>query len=216
MITSALKNQKRSLRKTVASLLAALTPHDIQSQSRAIAKNVESLLPFRQCRAVSCYLSMPSGEVDTSFLVSSILASGKSLFVPKIDKLTAGRMDILRVYDSDDLNSLPPGTWGIREPDVSRNGELRQSVLDDDCDDLDIILVPGVAFDHALSRLGHGKGYYDRFISSYIASGRKRPVLVALALREQILTSEIVPMGEHDWTMDYIVGPDGVISRGDV
>lgn len=42
------------------------------------------------------------------------------------------------------------------------------------------------------------------------------PSTVALALREQILTSEIVPMAEHDWSMDYIVGPDGVISQGDV
>ena len=77
-----------------------------------------------------------------------------------------------------------------------------------------------------MSRLGHGKGYYDRFITSYTAS-RLRPllgshadlslfhyflttILVALALRQQIIDGE-VPMGEHDWKMDMIVGPDGII-----
>jgi len=40
-----------------------------------------------------------------------------------------------------------------------------------------MIILPGVAFDHTLSRLGHGKGYYDRFITSYVASGRTKPLL---------------------------------------
>jgi 5-formyltetrahydrofolate cyclo-ligase len=95
-------------------------------------------------------------------------------------------------------------------------------------------VLQGVAFDRSLSRLGHGKGYYDRFISSYVASGRPRPLLgvssgcafpvcfpilkcvilfptVALALRDQVLDAGQVPMGEHDWKMDMIITPDEII-----
>ena len=88
----------------------------------------------------------------------------------------------------------------------------------------------GVAFDRSLSRLGHGKGYYDRFISSYIASGRNKPLLstfkfflisplrvliyygeiVGLGLREQLQTTA-VPIDESDWKLDMLVTPDEVI-----
>ena len=93
-------------------------------------------------------------------------------------------------------------------------------------------LSSGVAFDRSLSRLGHGKGYYDRFISSYIASGRNKPLLgmfiwpyitvtsfwiyinfweiVGLSLREQ-LQSTAVPIDESDWKLDMLVTPDEVI-----
>jgi len=83
----------------------------------------------------------------------------------------------------------------------------------DEGEGLDLILVPGVAFDESMARLGHGKGYYDRFLHEYIAStGRTRPVLVALALREQILEGEQIPMiKDHDWRMDSVIGPDGVL-----
>jgi 5-formyltetrahydrofolate cyclo-ligase len=76
---------------------------------------------------------MPSGEVNTSEIVSNILRSGKpgspcqskniysvwegkTLFVPKIDKSVDGKMDFLRIYGEDDVKALPAGTWGIREP----------------------------------------------------------------------------------------------------
>jgi len=70
----------------------------------------------------------------------------------------------------------------------------------------------GVAFDRSLSRLGHGKGYYDRFISSYIASGRNKPFLVGLSLREQMLPTA-VPIDESDWKLDMLVTPDEVIGE---
>jgi len=84
---------------------------------------------------------MPSGEVDTASVVFEVLESGtsndpimitlsklpsqgKTLFVPKVmDK--HGRMDCMKIYDKNDLLSLPSGVWGIKEPDAFWQGEPR-------------------------------------------------------------------------------------------
>jgi len=81
---------------------------------------------------------------------------------------------------------------------------------------LDVIFMPGVAFDRAFARLGHGKGYYDRFINAYTSERAHRPLLVALALREQIVPTGQIPMSEHDIPVDVIVSPDEVIIRADL
>jgi len=181
----------------------------ISSTARAVAAQILSSKFFRESKTVSCYLSM-QGEVDTTPIVSEILRSGKTLFVPKIDKTTEGRMVLLRVYDEDDQGALPSGVWGIKEPLDTWNGKPRLNALDAG---VDVILVPGVAFDRSLSRLGHGKGYYDRFLSSYVASMGSPPLLVALALREQVLDAGKIPTGENDWKMDMIVTADGVLDE---
>ncbi|KAF5371576.1 hypothetical protein D9758_003578 [Tetrapyrgos nigripes] len=216
-----LKSQKKALRKAVSATLRNLEPSSIQEQSSAVTAKILSLLSFRQCKNISCYLSMPSGELDTSEIVRAILRAGKTLYVPKIDVTKDGKMDFWQVYDEEDLESLPGGVWGIREPTAEYKCVTRLNALDSSSG-IDMILLPGVAFDRTMSRLGHGKGYYDRYINSYIASGRPRPLLVALALREQLIdptfitppeldTSAIVPMAEHDWKMDLIVTPDEVL-----
>ncbi len=85
-------------------------------------------------------------------------------------------------------------------------------------DGLDLILAPGVAFDHTGGRLGHGKGYYDRYLTRAEQWATKRgvpaPVTVALALREQVLPpSERVPADERDRVLDGIIAPDGTSLR---
>jgi len=93
---------------------------------------------------------------------------------------------------------------------------------DEDSTPLDVILIPGVAFDRSLGRLGHGKGYYDRFLSSYsslaLARGHPKPLFVGLALREQVLDAGQVPVGTKDVSVDVVVTPDEtiqVIASGD-
>jgi len=171
---------------------------------------VLSLPSFVKSSSVSCYLSMPSGEVDTPALVREILRSGKTLFVPKIDTAVGGRMELLQIYDVDDLDALPAGVWGIREPERLRCGQPRTTANDAG---LDMIIVPGLAFDRSLSRLGHGKGYYDRFITAYAAGTRPPPILVGLALREQLLDADAIPTADHDWKMDHIITDQEEVSR---
>lgn len=197
------------MRKMMSNILASIPEQEIQTQSHAVLRHLLASPSFQESKTVSCYLSMPSGELDTSVLVTEILRAGKALFVPK---LHAGRMDFLKVYDEDDLRTFPSGAWGIKEPSDEWQGRCRTAALEPSSGHLDLILLPGVAFDHSLSRLGHGKGYYDKFLSSYTSAhcGHK-PKLVALALREQILEAGKVPIGEHDWKMDIIIGPDGAI-----
>ena len=96
-------------------------------------------------------------------------------------------------------------------------------------DGLDLVLLPGVGFDRQLNRIGHGKGYYDRFIQQchdYAKKlGRESPALgtslyetvltlVALALKEQIVEDGIIPMTEADRKMDVIIANGNTIKPG--
>ncbi|KAH0826702.1 hypothetical protein J3R83DRAFT_5095 [Lanmaoa asiatica] len=231
-----LKSAKKALRSSMAKALRDLTQSDLQSQSEAIIARVIEFPAFKRARTISCYLSMPTAEVQTTALVSSILAdNGKRLFVPSL-AFKEGRMDFVRLYDDDDLRLLPVGLWGIPEPTAEWGSEKRQSgmclhrrclvdssiaqyrllpVSDVSCDDLDLIIMPGVAFDSSLSRLGHGKGYYDHFISSYVGTAKRpQPLLVALSLQQQLLEAGQVPVTDHDWKVDIIVTPKYIITQG--
>ncbi|KAL1702670.1 hypothetical protein EV121DRAFT_209502 [Schizophyllum commune] len=208
--------EKRALRKLVSAKLKALSVAEISQQSEAIASRVLALPAFKESRRISCYMSMPTSEVVTTSLVNSILDHGKTLFIPRISVETPGHMDFLQLHGREDLGSLKAETWGIKEPDLHWLGNPRQSALQ--APGIDVILVPGVAFDRSMSRLGHGKGYYDKFISTYVETGNKRPLLgmsislaFALALREQICENSAVPVTPHDWKMDMIITPDEVI-----
>ncbi|KAH9852279.1 5-formyltetrahydrofolate cyclo-ligase [Lenzites betulinus] len=214
-MAAALAKQKGALRKAMRTTLANLTADEIQAQSRQITRTLLALPEFQQSRAVSCFLSMPAGEVDTAAVVAAIFDAGKTLYVPKMLDKDRGIMDFLQVSGADDLRALPAGQWGIREPDVLVNGQRRPSALAADAEPLDLIVMPGIAFDRSLSRLGYGRGFYDRFLAAYARDrGRaRRPRLVALALREQILEAGQVPVGATDWTVDVIIGPDGIVQR---
>ncbi|KAL1948985.1 hypothetical protein VTO73DRAFT_10791 [Trametes versicolor] len=260
-MASTLAKQKRVLRKAMRATLANLTSEEIQAQSRQITRTLLALPEFQQSKSVSCYLNMPTGEVDTSAVVAAIFDAGKTLYVPKMLDKERGIMDFLQIFGEHDLRTLPAGQWGIREPDEVRAGARRPSALSESAEPLELIVMPGMAFDRSLSRLGYGRGFYDRFLAAYAQAGagsgrggRQRPRLggfsrmaylqcaarttltmvsfstpgssracfcsaadplafssVALALREQILEAGLVPVGETDWKVDVIIGPDGIV-----
>lgn len=128
---------------------------------------------------------MPTGELSTSAIVQDALATGKEVFVPYIHTLESAAtqqkssvMDMLALESMDEFAALTPDRWGI--PSLSKEqaatkknclggtGVSAAAVNPTDEDyGLDLIVMPGMAFDGGFRRLGHGKGYYDHFLNRY-------------------------------------------------
>jgi 5-formyltetrahydrofolate cyclo-ligase len=123
---------------------------------------------------------MEGKEISTTAIVKDALSRNKQVFVPYIHKVQGHErtsiMDMLALDSLEDFRSLQLDNWGI--PSLSKASvPNRENVLGGkglssgdeskvkDSLAFDLIIVPAVAFDHQLNRLGHGKGYYDSFFS---------------------------------------------------
>lgn len=152
---------KAALRKTISTALKSVSNDSITQQSQRAVATVLKLEQYQTARRLSVYLSMPGHEIQTRGIVLDALKTGKKVFVPYITQ-SSPVMNMLALRDLEDYESLEKDRWGIPSLPV-------QSVPDRESwrGGLDMILVPGVAFDARCRRLGHGKGYYDRFLSEY-------------------------------------------------
>ncbi|KAK2858365.1 hypothetical protein FQN49_004810 [Arthroderma sp. PD_2] len=233
-----LSTAKKELRSKIKKILAGVSAESVISQSSLATERLLSMPEYQSARRVSVYLSMPAAEMMTSEIVRDAFSRGKQVFVPYIYKLEAGTaetklsiMEMLALHSIEDYESLQPDRWGIptldassvqdRENCLGGNGLLGESgVLKGEGCGLDFIVVPGMAFDHGRRRLGHGKGYYDRFINRYrnnnsTQAGKvQMPYLAAFCLAEQVLQPpEEVPVGEYDNLVDSLVLGDGRVVR---
>ncbi|KAK1673725.1 5-formyltetrahydrofolate cyclo-ligase [Colletotrichum godetiae] len=233
----AAKNQLRSVMKD---RLALIAHESINNQSRTVFETLKTFRPYVEAQRVSVFLSMPFGEVQTDQIVRHALSTGKHVYVPYLHKSpfppgeTPPRvMDMVRLRDIHDYESLQPDKWGIPSIDPETVHQ-RDRVLGEpgaespDSSFLDLMLLPGVAFDvddksGSLRRLGHGKGFYDLFIRRYTAkydgelSSPKRPVLLyGLALAEQFISRPSdgpIPVAQHDQPLHGLVLGNGEVKR---
>lgn len=126
-------------------------------------------------------------------------------------------MEFLKVLSMEDIESLPPNAWGIPEP--LPLDDLRQNAKEGG---LDLIIMPGLAFDRTCNRIGYGKGYYDKYLEMCQANqkrlglnrtktGTAFPKLVAIGLSTQLIAN--VPTDKYDIKPDLVVlgGPQSVL-----
>ena len=139
------------------------------------------------------YLSFGS-EYDTRVFVDTLLAQGKRLVLPRVDRANR-RLELFEV--SDPQAQTTAGTWGIREP-------VPERCLPAPRKEISLILVPGVAFTPRGDRLGYGGGFYDRLLAGWSS----RPPVVAAAFAVQIV--DRLPMGPDDVRIDAVVTEDGM------
>ncbi|MFH1921951.1 MAG: 5-formyltetrahydrofolate cyclo-ligase [Planctomycetota bacterium] len=160
-----------------------------EEASRVICEKFAALSEFAAAETVMCYVDMRS-EVRTRPFLATALGGSKRIVVPYCHG------DRLGLFLLKSMEELAVGTFKVLEP----KRELR--ALDDrrvDPSRLDLVMVPGVAFDRRGARLGHGRGYYDRLL----AGVRPNTALVALAFECQLFPE--IPTEPHDVYMNKVI-----------
>ncbi|BEJ11601.1 hypothetical protein CspHIS471_0200610 [Cutaneotrichosporon sp. HIS471] len=208
--------RKAALRKEMLRTLRQIPEEALASQSAAVARVLAGQEWYTSAKTVGCYLSMARGELRTHDIVADLLDKGKVVYTPYLPPSAATGEDNLmhmhRLYSPEDHAGCPTDKWGILDPGTKRydvEGD-REDAMDPAAPGLDVILVPGVAFDANCNRLGRGKAFYDRFLATYTAQ-KKRPLLMALALEPQLVDD--VPVTPNDFGLDGVVSPGGVVWR---
>lgn len=178
-----LQQAKRRMRREVLEVAAAL-PADYRAEaSERIAEQVLALDAWRKARVVMAFVSLPT-EPDTRRIIEAAAAAGKTVLLPLC--VSPREMVALPFAGWD---ALEPGYLGIQEPCLSETKVL--------VPEPDLILVPCVTASADGRRLGHGRGYYDRFLAG------RRAETVCLCFRK--LARDDIPVGGTDRRTDRVI-----------
>ncbi|MBL4591804.1 MAG: 5-formyltetrahydrofolate cyclo-ligase [Phycisphaerales bacterium] len=185
---------KHGLRKSSKAALSAMSEDDRRTHSARICALIEQLDEYKQASTILVYAALGT-EVDLDGLMVSALESGKRVCVPRVD-WDAGTMVPTAIMNLD--TDLVVGRYGVRSP----GGNCERIPVSG----LEMVVVPGLAFDCDGGRLGRGKGFYDRLL----VGGALCP-LVGVCFSCQVVGR--VPMEAHDRVMDRVVCEQGVLRR---
>jgi 5-formyltetrahydrofolate cyclo-ligase len=163
--------------------------------SRQIVARFMALPEYAAARTVMFYVDVRS-EVRTRGDLAAALASGKRIVVPWCND--DGELELFHLESMEELQT---GMYKILEPRPELRTVAAKQVS---VEKLDLIMVPGVAFDRRGARMGHGKGYYDKLLEH----ARSDTPLVALAFERQLFPE--IPVAEHDIFMDKLITEAGV------
>jgi len=190
-----IQEAKAALRKQIRGALEKISPAVRTALSAQIRDRLKEQAVWKNAGSVLFFASLPD-ELDLWPLLEEALAAGKTAALPRYhpaDKnYVACRVQNLR-------SEITPGEFGIREP-AARCPEIPLSRLD-------LILVPGVAFDWHGHRLGRGKGFYDRLLAG------TRGVKCGIAFDEQMVNE--VPTGPSDVRMNFMMTPTRGVAIAD-
>jgi len=190
--------KKDSLRKDILQKRLRLPFEEIFELSSTIQKKFLEIRELKGAKRLALYASFKN-EVLTETILEYAVAHRQEVFFPRIVREKKGLM-FLKVHDKEDLAS---GSYDIKEPVHSHRGIHQPEIAVSSS--LDIIVVPGIAFDTNGNRLGYGKGYYDKVLGSI----KETCLIVALAFDFQIVNT--IPAEAHDIKMDKIITESRVI-----
>ena len=188
--------EKQELRKQVLSRRDSLGADERASLSQKITRRILALLSYQRATCVLAYSSIGS-EFDTTGFVADLRARSKTLVLPRAPR-GARMLELYAVRDPE--RELAAGVWGIHEP----RPDLCRRVTPEE---IDFVLVPGVAFTTRCERLGYGKGFYDRLISEF----SRRPPLIAAAFALQVVPE--LPVSPTDQHVDVVITEDATYTR---
>ncbi len=186
-MTDPAEDANADLRARMTELRSAMGEEERRHASSVACTRMANLTSFRQASVIMLYMPI-SNELDPTPLAIRAFQSGKTVCVPKVD-WERGDMSATEVTSFDD-HVMEADEHGFRTP---REGRLLVP------GSIDVLVVPGLAFDAAGRRLGRGGGHYGRFISRL----RRSAIITGLAFDMQIIDD--VPEDEETVRLPSVV-----------
>ncbi|MDP2625050.1 MAG: 5-formyltetrahydrofolate cyclo-ligase [Candidatus Peregrinibacteria bacterium] len=175
---------KESLRKEIRTTRKALSVEEKRTKDIAIKTHLESLPIFQAAKTILFYISNQE-EVDTHSLIKKWLGQ-KNIVIP----VTHPQERTMKLCHLEDWEDLKPGKFGILEIPIEKHIPANHYHID-------LIIVPGIAFDSSGHRIGYGKGYYDTLLNNLSAP------TIGLAYDCQMI--ETIPHEKHDIPIQTIL-----------
>ena len=172
-------SEKELIRERIKKKKQQLTDNEKEIEAANVFEKIEALPEFINAHNIMIYWSMPDELPTHDFIIR--WSKKKTMLLPVVK----GEDMLIKPFSTKE--ELKQGSLGIWEPDVQK--EYLNSI--------DLVIVPGVAFDRDKSRLGRGKGYYDRYFIN------KRIVKIGVCFDFQLLES--IPIDSFDIKMDKVV-----------
>lgn len=179
--------RKAALRSHARAARAALTAAERAGASALICADLQALAAQRGARRIGVYAATAT-EVDVRAAAAAWLAAGLLVAYPRVDGPETMTFRLVAAVPDE-----AAGRFGLREPSADAPA----------VEDLDLLIVPGVAFDREGWRLGQGGGYYDRWLES-----AEVPFTVGVAFVAQLAAA--VPRAPHDVAVDAVLTEDGM------
>jgi 5-formyltetrahydrofolate cyclo-ligase len=189
-----IRKAKRSLRREIARRVRGMSAEDRARESTAVCEHILGSPQYAAARSVLMYHALED-EVDLGTLIDEAVQSGREVLLPVVGG-GAGEMKVVSVHDP--ARDLRDGAFGIMEP--------KGGMPLEDLSGIDLVLVPGRAFDREGGRLGRGGGYYDRFLRRLRPQKAGGPPKLGVAFGCQVVES--VPRTGMD------VLTDGLVTEG--
>ena len=183
-----IRQEKADLRNEMRAVRASLTVQEQRRTARLLLERLEAWSLWKKAETVMAYAAV-RGEADLTPALQSLWREGRRVVLPRCE---GKRLAALAVRGPEELS---PGYMGIPEPKAVCTAV--------DPDEIDLILVPGLAFDRSGGRLGQGAGYYDRFLP--LTHGFRLGVAHAACVVGR------VPADPWDCRMDAILTTDGIL-----
>lgn len=184
-------NNKSELRKKYLEIRSKIDKK--QEKSNIIFERVIKTNEFKEANVIALYKAL-SSEVNTDKLIDYSLKNGKIVCLPRVDE------DNLAFYTvNSSADDLEKSGFGVEEPKRDENHLVQKELID-------LVIVPGVAFDKDCNRVGFGKGYYDRFLE------KTNLKTIAIAFDEQIV-EEGIQANDYDVKMDSVISENRMITK---
>lgn len=178
------REEKKALRHTIRTKMRSeWTEEYRQTVSEQVCQQIETFLPFVRSHCVALYCALPD-EVDLTVILERYQGD-KRLLIPRVEG------DDINFYSYQPEALITSDDYKILEPPA----DVEEAV---DPAEIELILVPGVAFDLHGGRMGRGKGYYDRFFA-------RCPHALRAAVTSSLQIVEQIPLEPWDVAMHYII-----------